>query len=163
MFISSIFVIFLWTFAPNVSAAIAFVVLFGVVSGAVIGLPPASVANVLGKNKARQTKLGQWTGMMYTVAAPFALTGPVIAGHLITQYKTYITVQLWSGGCLFVASICLLIGTYELRKEELRRSPSTARSTASTLVGLENPDLQKNSPGRSRGNSAADFGTKERV
>jgi len=160
MYISALLVIFLWTFAPNVSAAVAFVVVFGIMSGAVIGLPPASVANILGKNKTRQTKLGQWTGMMYTVAAPFALTGPVIAGHLITEYDTYVTVQLWSGCSLFIAAICLTLGVWELHKMELRRSPSTAtaRSVTSTLVALEKDDAsQKGSPGDNRDNSVANI------
>ncbi|EME39902.1 hypothetical protein DOTSEDRAFT_74697 [Dothistroma septosporum NZE10] len=103
--IASILVLALWTTATNLSSAMAFVVLFGVFSGTVIGMPPASVAYILGPHG--QSKLGQWTGMMYSCAAVSALTGPVIAGHLITEYKTYLTVQLWSGICLALSAACM--------------------------------------------------------
>src|SRR5689334_25113623 len=89
--ISSFLTYLLWTLAGSTTDAIAFCVVFGVFSGMVIGLPPASVGNILNctyrepdnRCKAKQ-KLGHWTGMMYTFAAIPALAGPVIAGHLIT-------------------------------------------------------------------------------
>ncbi|KAJ9656431.1 hypothetical protein H2201_008551 [Coniosporium apollinis] len=59
--VASLLVLLLWPFASTVAAAIAFVILFGAVSGAVIGLPPASVAFILGHNHIQQAKLGQWT------------------------------------------------------------------------------------------------------
>ncbi|EON65076.1 hypothetical protein W97_04311 [Coniosporium apollinis CBS 100218] len=59
--LASLLVLLLWPFASTVAAAIAFVILFGAVSGAVIGLPPASVAFILGHNHVQQAKLGQWT------------------------------------------------------------------------------------------------------
>ncbi|KAF2228133.1 major facilitator superfamily domain-containing protein [Elsinoe ampelina] len=95
----------LWTLASTLPAAIAFVVLFGAFSGSVIGLPPASMAAILGnRDAAAQAKLGQWTGMMYTTAAPFALTGPVIEGYLIGRFGFGSgAVQAWSGGCLVVS------------------------------------------------------------
>lgn len=58
---------------------------------------------------------------MYTVAAPFALTGPVIAGHLISTHKRdwygreiddYRTVQLWSGACLLLSAFCQMASIY---------------------------------------------------
>jgi len=113
-FLASLLVLCLWSLASNVAATVAFVIIFGAVSGAVIGLPPASMAYILGPCRHQQTKLGQWTGMMYTGASVFALTGPVIAGYLISEYDTYLTVQLWSGfsllgsaGCMAAARWCV--------------------------------------------------------
>jgi MCP family monocarboxylic acid transporter-like MFS transporter 10 len=117
------FLFFLWTFADSLNEGIAFVVFFGMFSGAVIGLPPASVADILDKNnKKQQAKLGQWTGQVYTVAAPFALTGPVIAGYLIQRYDNFLTVQMWSGSCLLVSSFCMAMSAWYIHGEKDARA-----------------------------------------
>lgn len=108
--VSSLLCFFLWTFATTLPVALAFVVLFGAFSGSVIGLPPASMASILHTNG---EKLGQWVGMMYTASSPFALTGPVIAGHLISTYGyNYVTVQCWSGSCLLLSSFCMAVAMF---------------------------------------------------
>jgi len=134
--IASLLVLLLWTFAKSLPSAIAFVVIFGAFSGAVIGLPPASVAYVLGPDPARQSKLGQWTGMMYSCAAVFALTGPVIAGHLITEFDTYITVQMWSGGTMFMSAICMCCAVYCRRRKDRAEKMCRLYSNATTVVGV---------------------------
>lgn len=127
--IASLLICFLWTFSNSLASAIAFAVIFGAFSGAVIGLPPASVAYVLGPTNERQKQLGQWTGMMYTCAAVFALTGPVIAGHLISEFGTYVTVQAWSGINLFLSAICMCCAVYFKRRDE--KSQGLASSATS--------------------------------
>lgn len=68
------------------------------------------MAHILGRSDPhQQAKLGQWVGLMYTASAAFALTGPVIAGALISEYKGYITVQVWSGVCMLLAAACMSI------------------------------------------------------
>lgn len=126
--LASLLVLLLWPFASTVAAAIAFVILFGAVSGAVIGLPPASVAFILGHSHVQQAKLGQWTGMMYTGSAIFALTGPVIAGYLVGHFQSYLTVQLWSGTCLFLCFVCMAIA----------RLCSRERAAGASLEWLQN-------------------------
>ncbi|KAF2018345.1 MFS general substrate transporter [Aaosphaeria arxii CBS 175.79] len=113
--ICSLLVLILWSLARSTAAAIAFCVVFGVFSGAVIGLPPASMANVLNctyntpsSKHIGHAKLGQWVGMMYSMAAIPALTGPVIAGYLVTQYSDYITVQGWAGANLMISAFCMM-------------------------------------------------------
>jgi len=124
--VASFLCFFLWTFAATLPAAVAFVVIFGAFSGSVIGLPPASMAAILHNDNAR---LGQWTGwlseslhmlysyshiagMMYSMASVFALTGPVIAGYLISWYGyNFVTVQCWSGGCLLVSAFCMAMAS----------------------------------------------------
>ena len=134
-FVASLLILLLWTMAKTVSAAIAFVVLFGIFSGAVIGLPPASVAYILGPEPEAQARLGQWTGMMYSSSAIFALTGPVIAGHVITDYgKNYITVQCWSGACLFLSAVCMAIATFYKRRSPMRRFLENERRRLSSSV-----------------------------
>ena len=119
--ICSLLTLILWSLAGSETDAIAFCVVFGVFSGMVIGLPPASVANILDCSYATpetrslaKKKLGHWVGMMYSCAAIPALLGPVIAGHLITSYDTYITVQMWSGANLFLSFVCMVVSRWYL-------------------------------------------------
>jgi MCP family monocarboxylic acid transporter-like MFS transporter 10 len=119
--VSSLLVLFLWVFTNGTSTAIIFCVFFGMFSGAVIGLPPASIGNILNctyntpeTKHIGHSKLGQWTGMMYSVAAVPSLVGPIVAGHLVTQYSTYITVQMWSGVSLLLAAVCMLVARWYL-------------------------------------------------
>lgn len=137
-FIASLLVLLLWTLANNMEAAVAFVVIFGTVSGAVVGMPAASIACILGPRRRDRAKLGHWTGMMYTVAAPFALTGPVIAGYLLHSYghmESFLTVQLWSGTCLFLSATSMAIAIYYHRRELgwERGVPSILNSTRPSL------------------------------
>ncbi|CAI6339037.1 unnamed protein product [Periconia digitata] len=114
--ISSLLILILWTLSKSLASAIAFCVLFGAFSGAVIGLPPASISNILKHSyttletmEYKTSKLGQWTGMMYTAAAIPSLAGPIIAGHLVSTYSTYITVQMWAGANLAISAICMFV------------------------------------------------------
>lgn len=140
-FVASILTLVLWTLAKSLNSAIAFVVVFGAFSGAVIGLPPASVAYILGPDPKAQAKLGQWTGMMYSCAAIFALTGPVIAGHLITEYSSFVTVQCWAGGCMFVSALCMACAIYcrertkkhEAQAQEKRKASAVSSSGSSSV------------------------------
>jgi MCP family monocarboxylic acid transporter-like MFS transporter 10 len=119
--LSSILILAFWTLVGSTSAAIAFCVCFGMTSGTVIGLPPASVANVLActyrtpeTKRFAHSKLGHWTGMMYSAAAIPSLVGPVVAGHLITKYSTYLTVQCWAGASLSVSALCMIVARWHL-------------------------------------------------
>jgi MCP family monocarboxylic acid transporter-like MFS transporter 10 len=121
----SLLVLILWPLAGSESAAIAFCVVFGLFSGTVIGCPPASISNILNCTYTSpetahlaKKKLGHWTGMMYSFAAIPALTGPVIAGHLVTTYNTYLTLQMWSGFCLFLSFVCMLLARWYLPCED---------------------------------------------
>jgi MFS family permease len=139
MAIGSILLYAFWTTVHTISSALAFVIFFGTISGAIIGLPPASVANIINLSPdAELSKLGQWTGMMYTASAPFALTGPIIAGHLITMYgNNYLTVQLWSATCLFLSALCMAAAIWTSRRRALgfRQTFSSATSIKNMLRG----------------------------
>lgn len=145
-FVASLLTLILWTLADTVSSAIAFVVVFGIFSGAVIGLPPASVAHILGPDPSAQAKLGQWTGMMYSCSAIFALTGPVIAGHLITEFANdFRTVQLWSGACMFLSACCMAMSIYSKHRAMTNEWFSDKRRRLSSVTSV---NLSKS---RSRG------------
>lgn len=136
-FIASLLTLILWTMAGELNAALAFVVVFGAFSGAVIGLPPASVAYILGPHPRAQAKLGQWTGMMYSCAAIFALTGPIIAGHMISHFSTFLTVQLWSGGCMTMSAFCMACAIYCRRRADQRARRAGSNSTGASTPRTE--------------------------
>ena len=112
----------LWTQTNSLGPALVFVIVYGVISGALIATPPACVAQVLGRLDAeQQAKMGQWIGMMYSAAAPFALAGPLIAGHLVSAYhESFLAVQAWSGACLFMGALCIGISWTLLGRQKKR-------------------------------------------
>lgn len=138
--LSSILCLGLWTTSSTLSSTLAFIITFGVLSGAVIGLPPASVAHILGPSHTQQQKHGQWTGMMYTVAAPFALTGPVIAGTIggSGANKSWIGAEIWAGSCLLIASICMAISAVTLRRERRRENSGRHRNNDEEIARAAN-------------------------
>lgn len=134
----------------------------------VIGLPPASVANILSctytteETKAlAKKKLGHWVGMMYSFAAVPALLGPIIAGHLITKYNTYITVQMWSGANLFLSFVCMVVArwylpcfdgesfAHHLSRKQASTKEKLRLGSDATAVGLVSPTALSQAPTRS--------------
>jgi MCP family monocarboxylic acid transporter-like MFS transporter 10 len=136
----SLLVLVMWPLVGSESGAIAFCIIFGLFSGTVIGCPPASIANILNCTYSTSAnaylakmKLGHWTGMMYSFAAIPALTGPVIAGHLISTYNTYLTLQMFSGFNLFLSLICMIVSRWYLRCED----GETVRTKLMRMIGRE--------------------------
>jgi len=108
----------MWVLTTTFSVTVAFVVVFGAFAGSLIGLPPASVASILGHGKEKQAKLGQWVGLMYACAAVPELIGPVIGGHLITRYG-YLSLQLFCGVSFLAGTGCMLLAWIWQRKDEV--------------------------------------------
>lgn len=154
-FVGSLLVLVLWSLTNNENTSVAFCVIFGAVSGAIIGLPPASMANILGRSDPlKQAKLGHWTGMMYTISAVFALTGPVIVGYLYGTYKfgSYV-LQLWCGGCLLAASICMMIARCYTGPSRVAKALAKARKYSVDKLELSLSKIltkEKESRGNSR-------------
>ncbi|KAH9862297.1 hypothetical protein IAQ61_010500 [Plenodomus lingam] len=179
--VGSLLVLILWSLAGSETDAIAFCVVFGLFSGMIIGCPPASVGNILNctyTSKELQPlskqKLGHWTGMMYFFAGVPALTGPLIAGSLITKYKTYLTVQLWSGTCLVVCFCCMIIARWYLpsysgftAKEEVVRflkqdyPEKECKESEATMV--EAPEALSQAPTRVASTMPSRHGSSEKV
>jgi len=107
----------LWVLTKTFASALAFVLVFGAFAGSLIGLPPASVASILGHGKDKQAKLGQWVGLMYACAAVPELVGPVIGGHLITKYG-YLSLQLFCGVSFLAGAGCMSLAWIWQRKDE---------------------------------------------
>jgi MCP family monocarboxylic acid transporter-like MFS transporter 10 len=166
-FVCSVLTLVLWSLAGSETDAIAFCVVFGIFSGMVIGLPPASVANILSctyttpeTEDLAKKKLGHWVGMMYSFAAIPALLGPVISGHLITQYNTYITVQMWSGANLFLSFVCMMVArwylpcfdggsfAYHFSRKQASTKEKLRMGSDATAVGLGSPTALSQAPTR---------------
>ncbi|KAF2427717.1 MFS general substrate transporter [Tothia fuscella] len=160
MTIGSILLYAFWTNVNTIAAALAFVIFFGAVSGAIIGLPPASVAHIIKLSPdAELSSLGHWTGMMYTVSAIPALVGPIIAGHFITRFNNnYITVQMWSATCLFISALCLYVAIWYSKH---RKNPISRSLSVASLKNMfrTDSDEEKELETRSTAPSAADSQT----
>ena len=144
-FVASLLVLLLWSLTTTQGTAIAFCVLFGAVSGAVIGLPPASIAFILGRSDPlKQAKLGHWTGMMYTMSASFAMTGPVIVGYLYGKYgiQSYV-LQGWCGGCLLIGSVCMLTAKCYTGPLRMERALMRARKMRGSIISFMSRDNSK--------------------
>lgn len=103
-FAAALLLLAMWTTATTIEQGLAFVVLYGIVSGADIALPPSSMADILGEDPEEKAKLGQWTGIMYACSAPFALAGPVIGGLLVgVGGYGYLPLQLWCGFAIMLS------------------------------------------------------------
>ncbi|KAF2760733.1 MFS general substrate transporter [Pseudovirgaria hyperparasitica] len=152
----AILVLCFWTLINNTAGAIGFVVIFGIFSGTVIGLPPASTAYILEQSGAQQSRLGQWVGMMYTAAAIPSLIGPIAAGALVQSFNDYLTVQLWAGVCFVLSALLMGLSRWflngEIRKRKLSEGaivgddveghPNVLRSmtmTSGTLTAVQTP------------------------
>lgn len=101
-----------------------------------------------------------FAGMMYTTAAPFALTGPVIAGYLIDAYKTHITVQMWSGACLLISSFCMFMAIL-YHKRDNARAANAGLSDNETKDGTDTPRSRISSLSSSLGSTMTFWSRKE--
>lgn len=112
-FTASLLLLAMWSTVTNIAGGLAFVVIYGIISGADIALPPSSMADILGEDPEEKAKLGQWTGLMYGCAAPFSLAGPVIGGLLIgVNGLGYLPLQLWCGFALLASAGAMAWASY---------------------------------------------------
>ena len=92
----------LWPLANKKADALGFCVSFGMLTGAMVGLPASCVARIIPNE--RHDSLGVWTGMMWSYCSFLAFAGPPIAGVLHGRYGIE-TVGYWTGANLFIASL----------------------------------------------------------
>ncbi|KAI0965692.1 MFS transporter, MCP family, solute carrier family 16, member 10 [Xylaria arbuscula] len=96
---------FTWIVSDSLPAFIAFCVLYGYFSGALIALPP-SIFPVLCPDPGT---LGARMGLSWTSSAISFLVGAPVAGALINiQTADFIGAQIWSGATLLIGSLFLV-------------------------------------------------------
>jgi hypothetical protein len=75
--------------------------------------------------------------MMYTIAASFAMTGPVIVGYLYGKYgiQSYV-LQGFCGGCLLIGSVCMLVAKCYTGPLRMARAIAKARKIRGSIVSI---------------------------
>lgn len=92
-----------WIGRMNEGATVAGLVIYGMVSGAHLTLPPAVIATISPAHE-----IGMRVGMLWTMLAIPMLVGPVITGELIAiANRTYRWAGLWNGLMFVLAACCL--------------------------------------------------------
>ncbi|TDZ40373.1 MFS transporter asaE [Colletotrichum spinosum] len=111
-FLTMILILAVWLPATGNAADIAFAVLFGIASGAGIGLTPVLVAHI-----SPIQDIGVRTGSAYAVASIAALTGSPIGGAIISSSRgSFQNTKIFGGVCcgvgviLFIAARVALVG-----------------------------------------------------
>lgn len=92
-----------WIARMNEGATVAGLVIYGMVSGAQLTLPPAVIATISPAHE-----IGMRVGMLWTMLAIPMLVGPVITGELISAAgRAYKWAGLWNA-LMFSVAACLL-------------------------------------------------------
>ncbi|KAJ4326395.1 hypothetical protein N0V94_000070 [Neodidymelliopsis sp. IMI 364377] len=98
-----------WITIDKESNFIAFSILWGFFSAALVTLPSAAFANITPD----LSRLGTRLGMSWSVSSIASLIGAPIAGSLLRKdadgHTNFIGVQIWSGVCLMVGTVCLCV------------------------------------------------------
>lgn len=125
----SAIILFLWRFAIDLNGFLAITVIYGFVSGGMISLPPAIIANLTGD----MSEVGARIGLSYTIAAFGALVGNPIAGAARSSPGPADSVDevqrkyqgTWIfGGSFMVLATGLLLFTWRLKRRSDENLPT---------------------------------------
>ncbi|KAF1841855.1 MFS general substrate transporter [Cucurbitaria berberidis CBS 394.84] len=97
-----------WISIKEESTFIAFSILWGFFSAALVTVPSAAFANITPD----LSRLGTRLGMSWAVSSIATLIGAPIAGALLRKKDgrtNFIGMQIWSGACLMVGTCCLVV------------------------------------------------------
>ncbi|RMZ91048.1 hypothetical protein DV736_g1713, partial [Chaetothyriales sp. CBS 134916] len=125
-----------WLRSRDFASAAVFAGLYGFLLGIMVSLPVNNVQEVLGH---RTELFGQYSGAMYTCAAPFILCGAVVAGALVDSKLNGITgAGIWAasvfltGGLLILVSLLIPDDTYKFDEQKMEGSLGTWTSEEPT-------------------------------
>ena len=113
-----------WPLASSTASAIAFCATYGVLGGAVVGIPASAVVSLVPPES--QPRSSQWVGQTSSLSSISALVGPVIAGALYKRFGIN-AIGLFTGAFLVIGSICQVIAWWtkvRLRVEGEKRELS---------------------------------------
>ena len=98
--------LFCWIAVTSRGGLIAFSIIYGLSAAGIQSLFPATLASLTTDMK----KVGVRTGMVFSVVAFGVLTGPPLAGALITRDNgNYLYAQVFAGTVLAVGGIFLIL------------------------------------------------------
>lgn len=97
--------IFSWSAVTSLPGFYVWVVCFGFFGATIQGLFPSSLASLTSD----PSKTGTRIGMVFTIASTACLTGPPLAGKLISVADgSYIAATVWGGVCLVLGAAVLV-------------------------------------------------------
>lgn len=97
----SAILLFCWQAATSLGGIIAFAVLFGLTSGAIIGLFPTTVA----ATAPQPNQVGTYLGMTMGGIGVFGLTGPPMVGAMVNRYGGYTEAINFSGAVCTASAV----------------------------------------------------------
>lgn len=109
-------ILFLFRFAHDLPGLIVISALYGLVSGGMVSLPPATIANLTKES----SELGSRMGLGYTIAAFGALVGNPLAGSCLRSSGTstadvqrgFQGTWIFAGAFMLLSTACLLLTRY---------------------------------------------------
>lgn len=96
----------LWPVTTSYGAAGTFAGLLGSTLGIMASLPINDVQDILGHN--RTALLGQYAGLVYTIASPFIFTGAVIAGALVDNAGV-VYAGIYASSAIFLGAVFIIL------------------------------------------------------
>ena len=96
--------IYSWAAVHTSAGLYVFVVLYGMASVATMGLFAGIVPSLTND----LSKIGTRVGMILTLMSFGPLTGPSVAGALISDTNGYLAAQMWAGTVLLLSTACLV-------------------------------------------------------
>jgi MFS family permease len=114
-FLSAI-VLFFMRFTHDLSGLIVMVLVYGLISGGMVSLPPATIANL----NSKPSELGARMGLAYTIAAFGALIGNPIAGACLRPSGTsssdvqgeFQGAWIFAGAFMLLSTACVILTQY---------------------------------------------------
>jgi MFS family permease len=99
-----------WLGVHGAAGTIAFAIIYGLISGGLVSLPPVTVAGLSKDQDEYSTRMG----MAFTVCSFGALVGNPIAGALLTTVRKNRSLQPFLGAWLFAAGTMALAGALSI-------------------------------------------------
>lgn len=109
--------IFILLSVHNLAGVIIFAAFYGFWSGTYISLPPSILVSLTPPDK--RYLIGTRMGMAFTIMGLGILTGPPVAGAILTMYNSFNDVWIWSGVCMLMSFVGFTILRIELKGFDL--------------------------------------------
>jgi MFS family permease len=95
-----------WLKATSYAAGCTFAALFGLILGIMVSLPINDTQDILGSH--RTQLLGQYAGVVYTIASPFVLGGALIGGIIVDHFHTR-AAGIWAASTFGVGAVLICL------------------------------------------------------
>ena len=135
-----------WNYATSVPATAIFCVLYGLIGGTQLAGQLASIGEMLGKDQ--KNCAGSWMGMMWIIAAPFAVTGPTIGGEIRKRYGLR-AVGYFSTACFVLAAFFFLGAALSERHMKMETTGARGQSSSDQATDAESLQLKSGAACRS--------------